>query len=202
VTFEGYDAFKDPYLYNGSQCLKNRLGLRDPKRLAAFELEMSTLRSDEPLPHGRFGPHHYRRVHWHLFRDVYAWAGRYRTVRTGKDGNWFCYPEHIAASMNALFQRLERPEFAPGATSAEFLDAAAEFLTELNAIHPFREGNGRAQMTFVALLTIRAGRMLDLSRLLPQTFLPAMVASFSDHTAPLRAELASMLVLHPKASGM
>lgn len=95
MTLGGYDAFDDPYSYKGSNCLKNRLGLRDPDVLQAFELEMSSLRAAEPLPTGRFGPTHYRRVHWHLFRDVYPWAGRYRTVRTAKGGNCFCFPESV-----------------------------------------------------------------------------------------------------------
>jgi cell filamentation protein, protein adenylyltransferase len=87
VTLGGYDAFEDPYTYKGSSCLRNRVGFRDEKVLQAFELEMSTLRAEEPLPLGRFGPAHYRRVHWHLFQDVYRWAGHYRTVRTSKGGN-------------------------------------------------------------------------------------------------------------------
>jgi hypothetical protein len=97
VSFSRYDAIDDPYCYRGIDCLKNKLGLRDPVRLEAFELEMSSLRAQEPLPAGRFGPSYYRRVHWHLFQDVYRWAGRYRTIATAKGGNWFCYPEETGA---------------------------------------------------------------------------------------------------------
>ena len=79
-----YDAFTDPYCYADSFVLKNRAGLRDAAALEAFELEMTALRAEEPLPAGRFGPAHYRAVHRHLFQDVYRWAGRYRTVRTSK----------------------------------------------------------------------------------------------------------------------
>ncbi|UVO40625.1 Fic family protein [Bradyrhizobium arachidis] len=60
---------------------------------------MMALRSREPLPEGQFTPAHYRSVHHHLFQDVYTWAGNYRTVRTAKGGNWFCYPEHISSSV-------------------------------------------------------------------------------------------------------
>jgi cell filamentation protein len=108
VTLGDYDAFDDPYSYKGSSCLKNRVGLRDPNLLQGFELEMSSLRAAEAFPIGRFAPSHYRRVHWHLFRDVYAWAGRYRTVRTAKGGNWFCFPEYIRPQMDLLFTRLGR----------------------------------------------------------------------------------------------
>lgn len=38
MTLAGYDAFDDPYGYKGSDCLKNRLALRDPSVLQAFEL--------------------------------------------------------------------------------------------------------------------------------------------------------------------
>src|SRR5687767_14007020 len=102
----GYDAFTDPYCYKNSFVLKNRAGLRDAAAVEAFELEMTTLRAEEPLPAGRFGPAHYRAVHRHLFQDVYRWAGRYRTVRTSKGGNLFCFPEHIPAQMDTLFAKL------------------------------------------------------------------------------------------------
>jgi cell filamentation protein len=192
VTLEGYDAFEDQYLYKGTQCLKNRLRIRDAERLAAFELEVSTLRSEEPLPIGSFDPLHYRRIHRHLFQDVYAWAGRYRTVRTGKGGNWFCYPENIPDSMKQLFRRLVTADFQTGGDDDRFLDALAEFLAELNAIHPFREGNGRAQLAFVHLLALRANKPLDLSRVRPDRFLPAMIESFAGETSNLRFELAAM----------
>jgi cell filamentation protein len=192
VSFGGYDAFDDPYSYRGLDCLKNRLGLRDPAALQAFELEMSTLRAEEPLPLGRFGPAHYRAVHHHLFQDVYRWAGRYRTIRTAKDGNWFCFPEHIKAQMNHLFRRLRVAPFLPGAGASPFLAAAAEFLADLNAIHPFREGNGRAQLAFLHLTALRAGHPLSLERVRQETFLPAMVASFSGELLPLITELTAL----------
>jgi len=194
VTFGGYDAFDDPYSYGGHGCLKNRLGLRDAEVLQAFELEMSMLRAEEPLPAGRFGPAHYRRVHRHLFQDVYTWAGRYRTVRTAKDGNWFCFPENIDGQMNLLFVRLRDHPFLLGVGAEEFIAAAAEFLAELNAIHPFREGNGRSQLSFLHLVALRAGHPLKLERIKEQTFLPAMIESFAGRLAPLIAELDALRV--------
>jgi cell filamentation protein len=189
----GYDVFDDPYCYNDTFVLKNKARLRDPKSLEDFELEMSTLRAEEALPAGNFTPSHYRKVHRHLFQDVYSWAGKYRTVRTGKSGNWFCYPEYIEAEMNKLFTRLKGAPFIGGATAEEFVTAAAEFLAELNAIHPFREGNGRAQLSFLYLLVQRAGHNLRLDKIDQETFLPAMIASFSGNTDPLKEELRKLL---------
>ncbi|SFQ30530.1 cell filamentation protein [Bradyrhizobium sp. Ghvi] len=189
----GYDVFDDPYCYKGTSVLKNRARLRDDKTLEAFELEMSTLRAEEPLPAGRFTPTHYKRIHHHLFQDVYPWAGKYRTVRTSKGGNPFAYPEYIASSMDQLFEKLALPAFRPGASSDDFLDAATDFLAELNAIHPFREGNGRSQLAFMYLLGQRAGHPLKLARVDRHTFLPAMIASFAGNLGPLRAELQKLL---------
>jgi cell filamentation protein len=192
MTGGGYDAFDDPYAYKGTDVLKNKAGLRDAALLEAFELEMTSLRAEDPLPAGRFGPTHYRAVHKHLFQDVYAWAGRYRTVRTSKHGNAFCYPKYIADSMEKLFARLQAPPFTGGADFPEFSAAAADFLGELNAIHAFREGNGRAQLAFLYLLGIRAGHPLDLRKVERATMLPAMIASFHGDLGPLTAELAKL----------
>jgi fido (protein-threonine AMPylation protein) len=58
--------------------------------------------------------------------------------------------------------------------------------------HPFREGNGRAQLAFIDLVADRAGLPLDLSRIQPAPFLSAMIASFSGDVQALREELASL----------
>jgi cell filamentation protein len=194
MTDVGYDAFDDPYCYKGSGVLRNKAGLRDAKALEAFELEMSTLRSDEPLPDGRLGSAHYRAVHRHLFQDVYSWAGRYRTVRTSKGSNPFCFPEHIPAQTDSLFAQLRSGPCFAAPDRATFVDAAAEFLGELNAIHPFREGNGRTQLAFMHLIGLRAGHLFDLGGVERETFLPAMIASYDKDYGPLAQELEFLLV--------
>ncbi len=188
----GYDAFDDPYAYKGSDVLINKAGLRDAALLEAFELEMTTLRSEEPFPAGRFGPAHYRAVHKHLFQDVYRWAGRYRTVRTSKAGNPFCYPEYIEGNMDKLFERLGAPPFVGGGSLDEFAAGSANFLAELNAIHPFREGNGRAQLSFLFLLGVRAGHVLDLTRVSREPMLAAMIASYNGELGPLISEIRAL----------
>lgn len=131
MSEDGYEVFEDPYCYKGTFVLKNRAGLRDAVRLQAFELEMSSLRAEEPLPAGRFGPAHYRAIHRHLFGDVYSWAGRYRTVRTAKGRHVFCYPENIDGQMTMLFERLRSKAFTALDCDAAFIKAAAKFLGDL-----------------------------------------------------------------------
>jgi hypothetical protein len=92
-----YDATDDPLCYPGTQVLKNQADLEDQDELDQFEQLMFLTRSEEPLPDGNLDYEHYKAIHRHFFQDVYDWAGGPREVRTGKGGNWFCYPEYIDA---------------------------------------------------------------------------------------------------------
>ncbi len=188
-----YEAIADPYCYADTSVLKNTPGIRDQGALDSFEAISTAQRSDEPLPNGRLSVTHYKAVHFHLFQDVYAWAGRFRTVRIGKGENMFCFPENIDREMKQLFSKLKLNRHLRDMQRDEFAVGAARFLAILNAIHPFREGNGRTQTVFLALLANRAGHALKLTRLVPGNFLAAMIASFGGDEEPLAAELRKLI---------
>lgn len=188
-----YEADADPYCYPGTTVLKNIPGLRSQEDLDRFEAAATTQRADEPLPTGCLSVSHYYAVHRHLFQDVFAWAGKRRTVRLAKGGSAFCYPEHIEREMRTLFADLKARRGLSGLSPNEFAAQAATFLATLNAIHPFREGNGRTQLTFLALLSDRAGYPLDLDRLEPEQFLGAMVANFRRDTLDLSAHIRRLI---------
>ncbi len=184
-----YDAVADPYCYTATSVLKNLPDIRDQAALDAFEAVSTAQRSDEPLPGGRLSIAHYRAIHRHLFQDVYAWAGKFRTVRIGKDGSAFCYPENIPREMKNLFSDLKQQNYLRGLSHQNFVTFAARFLATLNAIHPFREGNGRSQTGFLLVLADQAGHPLDLDKMIPERFLAAMVASFQVDESLLIEEL-------------
>jgi len=50
-----YDAVDDPYTYENSTVLMNKLDLRDQVELDAFEAEISAARAQEALPEGELG---------------------------------------------------------------------------------------------------------------------------------------------------
>jgi cell filamentation protein len=75
----------------------------------------------------------------------------------------------------------------------DFSDQAAGFLATLNAIHPFREGNGRSQNVFIAVLAARAGQVLDWSRLNEAAFLRAMIESFGASEQPLARQIRGLI---------
>ena len=173
-----YDAIDDPYTYESSTILINKLDLRDQDELDAYEAEISNARSQEPLPDGKLDFAHYCAVHHHLFQDVYDWAGKPRTVRISKQGNPFCFPEHIETQAAKLFAELKTNDFLENLEPDDFSTRAAHFLSELNVIHAFREGNGRTQLTFFAMLADNAAHPLDLEKLDPELMLNAMIESF------------------------
>jgi cell filamentation protein len=98
----------------------------------------------------------------------------------------FCYPEHIDGEMRKLFGALRDNRYFRGSSLGEFAQKVAHFLSELNAIHPFREGNGRAQFALLILLAERAGHPLKLAGLDPKAMLAAMVTSFSGDETKLK----------------
>jgi cell filamentation protein len=155
------------YCYAGTDVLRNRLDIKDPTELANFETEISYQRAQEPIPEGDLDYAHYCALHKHLFQDVYDWAGELRKIRIAKGGNWFCFPENSNAEMTKLFASLARQNKFTGLSRTEFVKRASHFLAELNAIHPFREGNGRTQLSFLAIIAEYAGHPLDFEKLEP-----------------------------------
>jgi cell filamentation protein len=189
-----YNAVEDPLCYPGTHVLRNKADLEDQDLLDEFEQLMFDSRAGETLPDGELDFAHYRALHRHFFQDVYDWAGETRTIRTGKGENWFCYPEYIQNEGDRLFAALaERDYLAATAGKGAFAQDAAWFLGEINAIHPFREGNGRIQLVFLTMLTRNSGYRLDERRLRPKPFLEAMILSFSGNIGPLTSEIRRML---------
>jgi cell filamentation protein len=94
--------------------------------------------------------------------------------------------------MDHLFTSLRKNHTLDAEQSAQFVATVAQFLAELNAIHPFREGNGRSQLAFVHLVGEKAGFPFDFSRVQRETFLPAMVASYDGDLKPLVSELTQL----------
>jgi cell filamentation protein, protein adenylyltransferase len=188
-----YQAEPDPYCYPGTSVLINRLDIRDQAALEAFEADATAERSSHEVPPGSLDYDHYLAIHRHLFQDIYDWAGSIRTVRVAKQGNAFCYPEYIDREMRRLFSELAGHKHFRDQSPDVFAAMAAHFLAELNAIHPFREGNGRTQLSFLTLLAEEAGHPLALERLNPDATLQAMIKSFDGDERPLAAIIGELM---------
>jgi cell filamentation protein len=168
----------DPYVYPGSEILIKKLGIRDAGQLKKFErrafvIRAETLPNDIPLTADG-----YRRIHRHLFQDVYHWAGQDRTVDIAKSNSYFCRAVYIGRELEKRFEAIRAENYLRGLDADEFAASAAEHLSELNAIHPFREGNGRTLRPFLTLLAEAAGHGIDLTRIDPDPWNEASRESF------------------------
>jgi cell filamentation protein len=154
----------DPYVYPGTEVLRNKEGIRDAGELAQFERLMTAQRLREGLPKVSFTPEGYRKLHHHIFQDVYDWAGELRTVDIAK-GGYFCRPAYIDRELTGRFDQIRAEHGLQGGTADQFAIRAAHHLCEVNAIHAFREGNGRAQRALLVTLGEHAGHPLSLQRI-------------------------------------
>lgn len=79
-------------------------------------------------------------IHKYLFQDVYEWAGKIRLVDIAKS-NMFCKVQFIDAQANEIFGNLKFDNFLNGISREEFVGKSAYYFFEINALHPFRDGN-------------------------------------------------------------
>jgi len=182
----------DPYLDLEHGVLRNRLGITDPEALRTAEADYTAVRLAQLAHHGLPGAYdlaHLQAFHRHIFGDVYAWAGELRTVAIGKGGSPFCRPENLAADAVELFAWLARAGHLRGLDRATFVDDLTELAADLNALHPFREGNGRTQRAFLRQLARDAGRPIRWALLEAEENVAAAKAAQAEDLAPLRALL-------------
>lgn len=178
-----YDDREDPYTYPGTNTLRNRFGIKNSARLAKVEAAFTNQRMSEPLPDIALTSAGYKALHKHLFQDVYAWAGTLRTVEIAKDNSFFALTQFLARELDACFDAIRKDVRLKSGNIDAFIDGAAEHINELNARHPFREGNGRTQRALLEILADRAGHHLAMDKIEPARWNEASIAGFhkADH---------------------
>ncbi|MEN3238778.1 Fic family protein [Methylobacterium ajmalii] len=147
----------DPYVYEGTDVLRNTADLRDPQALAEREMFVS-LRALKQLQKepvlGAFDLAHYAAIHKRLFGEIYPWAGETRTIDLWKpeivlQGKSVAYspPTAIESQAQSALDRLRQP---PGDLKQDRPTVAyAQAFAALWQAHPFREGNTRTLLAFM-----------------------------------------------------
>ena len=154
-----YGAGQDvQYCYPKSSVLVNKLGITDGDVLEVAEIELTQARIEQYEPNfNDISLPALRAIHFHLFQDIYDWAGDLRTVDISKGCTRFAHVTRIEAEADKLFRQLEQENYLIGLPRAQFVARLAHYYCELNVIHPFRDGNGRAQRLMFELIAINAG---------------------------------------------
>lgn len=178
----------DPYTDPDTGVLRNRLGISDPQLLRQVEADLSFAALMDldirPVP-GACDLPHLQAFHREIFGDIYPWAGEIRVVGISRTDP-FCLPQHIETYAAEVFDGLAKERFLRSLTRHAFLDRVTHYLAEVNALHPFREGNGRAQRAFFRQLSRDAGWPIDWSGLDPEGNVDASMAALRGDNAPLR----------------
>lgn len=185
----------DPYSDPETGVLVNRLGLTAQPELERAERDLTSfalLRLRDRLLPGGYNLAHLQGFHQAIFADIYPWAGEIRTVAISK-GNLFCLPQFIESSAAVIFEELNGERNLRGLGRSAFLGRLAHYLGEVNALHPFREGNGRAQRAFFEQLARDAGYSLDWRRLDAQRNVDVSIAAMNGDETPLRNMLDALV---------
>lgn len=168
----------DPYLYPGSSVLINKFSLKNQDALQEAEGLIFGLKNLEPLPAGNFDYDHLKAIHNHFFHDVYAWAGQERTVDIAKGNSYFGNQQYLTKELNKLFLKLKEDHYLRDLSHDGFCEKLSYYFNEINAAHPFREGNGRTQRAFCDALAKQAGYELNWTQVNKAKYIEANIAGF------------------------
>ncbi len=181
-----YGVGHDPYCYPGTDVLKNRLNITDADELNRVESQITALRAETLTPQfERFDAARLREIHAHLFQDIYDWAGEYRTVDLSKGRTRFCAASQIEPEIERLFTHLKQADWLNGLALPAFTEQVADYYCEINVVHPFREGNGRAQRILFEELIVNAGFDVDWGGIEQDEWIAANEAGFLADLQPL-----------------
>jgi len=167
------------------------LGITDPDELKTAEADITGARLvalSQRRIDGRYDLAHLQAFHRFVFGDIYEWAGELRTVDIAKRDQ-FCRREHLSSYATEIFARLANASWKTTPDRKEFIDGLAEAYADINALHPFREGNGRAQRAFLQQLAADGGHKLTWAGLSPEENEAASIAGFRGDLGPLIAML-------------
>ena len=152
------------HCYPGTSVLVNKLGIQNQAQLDENEtliVGVKTLQFElapfpEPLDFN-----YYKRLHQFLFDGLYDWAGTVRSIDLSKRHTRFCAASEIESLAERMFARVEQMDYFRGLPREDFINELTDFYASVNYLHPFREGNGRAQRLYFRQLVQRAGYKLD-----------------------------------------
>ena len=158
---------QDPYVYPGTEILINKYGIKNYEELIEIE-KIITSSVWQDISEGKikinktFDYKHLKSLHRELFKEIYEWAGKERTVDISKADTFFCRAMFIEEEANRIFSHLKKDNFFKDIKDKiEFSEKLGQVFLDINMLHPFREGNGRSQRLFISDLAKENGYDLE-----------------------------------------
>lgn len=149
----------DRLRYPGTDILINKFDLRSGTLLESAERAAAKERLQDGLPETarEQTTASVKAIHHHLFQDIYDWAGEFRQYTTGRGPAPFATPDLIEPFLDQTFDKLRQENCLKDAAPDAFARRAAHYVNEINAAHPFVEGNGRTQRVWLRNMAEQAG---------------------------------------------
>lgn len=162
-----YDSINSKYTYPASNVIKNKMDIKDEKKLEEYERQMvafklATIRKHK-MPE-KFDANRLKYIHEFLFSEIYDFAGKYREENITKDNFMFAQFEYIDENVNEILNKID-VEKLKEMSFDEKLKNISYYMTELNVLHPFREGNGRTIREFIRQLLNELKLDIDFSKI-------------------------------------
>jgi|APCry1669190288_1035285.scaffolds.fasta_scaffold13221_2 cell filamentation protein len=176
-----WDNQPDVYQYPDCSVLKNIPEIKNEQELASFEKLAVANRLEEAHQFALNKPikfNLWQNIHRILFQDIFDWAGQIRTVQMCKNNSIFAYPENIEREGNQLFTKLNNESDLKNLSKLQFYNRLTYYFSELNALHPFRDGNGRTERLLFEIIIARAGYDVIWNIVSPDEYLQAVIDGY------------------------
>ena len=154
-----YEDFNSKYCYKNTNILINKLDIREYKELSKYEAKITAAKSLGLRLKGitgNFDKKHYLSIHNYLFEDIYPFAGKLREENISKGEFRFASFEYVEPELERILEQLKKENFLEGTSKKQLAERLAYYLSELNVLHPFREGNGRTNREFIRQLALKS----------------------------------------------
>ena len=194
-------VYDEIYCYKNSNVLKNKLNIQKEENLKKAETQIvmvklymlyEKLRNTDisSLDNKIYEEEYFKSIHEFLFRDIYEFAGKYRKVNISKGAFSFAECMYLEESAKYTFKKLKKEfkdfkemKFEKEEIKKEKLaELITENLTNLNVLHPFREGNGRSTREYFRQIAYYNGYILSFLDFTENEILTAMKLAVLDES--------------------
>ena len=100
-----YEPSNSIYCYPNTEVLRNKLNIKDIKKLQIYEAKITAAKSlglRKKGITGDFDVKHIKQIHKYLFEDIYPFAGEFRTENIAKGEFRFAQSEYIEPELENL----------------------------------------------------------------------------------------------------
>lgn len=157
-----YRLDKSPIYLEGSEVPKNKLGIKEAELIHEIEnnllLQAYEHFSSQMTEKTVLNETYFISLHKKTFESLYDFAGLYRTVNMSKGDSQFCLAKYLSSESKRIFTELENDAFLLTCKNKkDFVKRLTYYKSELIALHPFYELNGRTLRLFIDMLCLYNG---------------------------------------------